>query len=68
MITAAKPILTEAGTSAKITGKAINDGDELSSQPKEIQSTFYPGVCITNLFGLACFSTLLLNYVTLIIG
>ena len=68
LIITAKPILIEVGTSPKIAGKAIKDGEEISSQSKEKQSTLDPSTRIINLFGLAGFTTFLLTFVTLIIG
>ena len=68
LIIAAIPILTEVGTSLKIRGKAIKDGEEVGSQLKEKQSSFDRGARITYLFGLAGLTTFLLAFVTLIIG
>lgn len=68
LIVAAVPILTEVGTSVKIRGKAIKDGEEVGSQLKEKQSSFDRGARITYLFGLAGITTFLLAFVTLIIG
>ena len=68
LIIAAVPILTEVGTSVKIRGKAIKDGEEVGSQLKEKQSSFDRGARITYLFGLAGLTTFLLAFVTLIIG
>lgn len=68
LVIAAVPILTEVGTSAKIAGKAIKDGEEIGSQLKEKQSSFDRGARITYLFGLAALTTFILAFVTLIIG
>jgi hypothetical protein len=68
LIIAAIPILTEVGTSVKIRGKAIKDGEEVGSQLKDKQSSFDRGARITYLFGLAGLTTFLLAFVTLIIG
>lgn len=68
LVIAAVPILTEVGTSAKIAGKAIKDGEEVGSQLKEKQSSFDRGARITYLFGLAALTTFILAFVTLIIG
>jgi hypothetical protein len=68
LIIAAVPILTEVGTSVKIRGKAIKDGEEVGSQLKDKQSSFDRGARITYLFGLAGLTTFLLAFVTLIIG
>ena len=67
LIIAAVPILTEVGTSVKIRGKAIKDGEEVGSQLKDKQSSFDRGARITYLFGLAGLTTFLLAFVTLII-
>lgn len=68
LVIAAVPIFTEVGTSAKIAGKAIKDGEEVGSQLKEKQSSFDRGARITYLFGLAALTTFILAFVTLIIG
>ncbi len=68
LVIAAVPIITEVGTSAKIAGKAIKDGEEVGSQLKEKQSSFDRGARITYLFGLAALTTFILAFVTLIIG
>jgi len=68
LIIAAVPIVTEVGASAKITGKAIKDGEEVGPQLKEKQSAFDRGARTTYLFGIAALTTFLLAIVTLIIG
>ena len=68
MIIAAIPILTEVGTSVKIRGKAIKDGEKVGTQLKDKQSSFDRGARISYLFGLAALTTFLLTFLTLIIG
>jgi hypothetical protein len=67
-IIAAVPIFTEVGTSAKIAGKALKDGEKVGSQLKEKQPAFDRGARITYLFGLAGFTTLILAILALSIG
>jgi len=67
-IIAAVPIFTEVGTSAKIAGKALKDGEKVGSQLKEKQPAFDRGARITYLFGLAGFTTLILAFLALSIG
>ena len=67
-IIAAVPIFTEVGTSAKIAGKALKDGEKVGSQLKEKQPAFDRGARITYLFGLAGFTTLILALLALSIG
>lgn len=68
LIIAVVPIIFEVGANAKIAGKAIKDGDKVSDQLKEKQSTFERSARITYLFGLAAITTFLLAIVTLAIG
>lgn len=68
LIVAAVPIVFEVGTSARIAGKAIKDGEEIGTQLKDKKSAFDRGARITYLFGLAAITTLLLALVTLVIG
>lgn len=67
-IVAAIPIFTELGTSARIAGKAIKDGEQVGSQLKEKQPAFDRGARITYLFGLAGITTFILAILTLSIG
>ena len=67
-IIAAVPIFTEVGTSAKIAGKALKDGEKVGDQLKEKQSTFDRGARITYLFGLSGITTFVLAILTLTIG
>jgi len=65
LIVAALPILFEIGTSAKIAGKAIKDGEKVGSQLKDKKATFDLGARITYLFGLAGITTFILAILTL---
>ena len=67
-IIAAVPVFTEIGTSAKIAGKALKDGEKVGSQLKEKQPAFDRGARITYLFGLSAFTTFILAILTLAIG
>jgi uncharacterized membrane protein YhaH (DUF805 family) len=67
-IIAAVPVFTEIGTSAKIAGKALKDGEKVGSQLKEKQPTFNRGARITYLFGLAGITTFTLALLALSIG
>jgi len=68
LIIAAVPVFTEVGTSVKIAGKAIKDGEKVGSQLKEKQPAFDRGARITYLFGLSAFTTFILAILTLAIG
>jgi len=65
LIVAALPILFEIGTSAKIAGKAIKDGEKVGSQLKDKKATFDLGARITYLFGLGGITTFILAILTL---
>ena len=67
-IIAAVPVFSEVGTSAKIAGKALKDGEKVGSQLKEKQPAFDRGARITYLFGLSAFTTFILAILTLAIG
>lgn len=67
-IIAAVPVFTEVGTSAKIAGKALKNGEKVGSQLKEKQPTFDRGARITYLFGFSAFTTFILAILTLAIG
>ncbi len=67
-IIAAVPVFTEVGTSAKIAGKALKNGEKVGSQLKEKQPTFDRGARITYIFGLSAFTTFILAILTLAIG
>lgn len=67
-IIAAVPVFSEVGTSAKIAGKALKDGEKVGSQLKDKQPAFDRGARITYLFGLSAFTTFILAILTLAIG
>ena len=67
-IIAAVPIFTEVGTSAKIAGKALKDGEKVGDQLKEKKTAFDRGARITYLFGLSGITTFVLAILTLAIG
>jgi hypothetical protein len=67
-IIAAVPVFSEVGTSAKIAGKALKDGEKVGSQLKEKQPAFDRGARISYLFGLSAFTTFILAILTLAIG
>ncbi len=67
-IIAAVPVFTEVGTSVKIAGKSLKNGEKVGSQIKEKQPTFDRGARITYLFGLSAFTTFILAILTLAIG
>ena len=64
-IIAAIPIFFEVGSSAKIIGKSLKEGDEAGSQMKDKQKTFDQGARITYLFGLSGITTFILAFLTL---
>jgi hypothetical protein len=66
-IIAAVPIFTEVGTSAKIAGKALKDGEKIGDQLKEKKPSFDRGARITYLFGLSGITTFVLAFLTLAI-
>ena len=65
IIIAAIPIFFEIGSSAKIIGKSLKDGEEVGSQMKDKKKTFDLGARITYLFGLSGITTLILAFLTL---
>jgi hypothetical protein len=67
-IIAVIPIFTEAGTSAKATGKALREGQKVGNLLKEKQGDFDKGAQITYLYGLSGFTALLLSILTLPLG
>jgi len=67
-IIASIPVFTEVGTSAKIAGKALKDGEKVGTQQKEKQPAFDRDTRITYLFGLAGISTFILAFLALGIG
>ena len=68
LIIAAVPVFTEVGTSMKIAGKAIKDGEKVGSQLKEKKPGFDRGARISYSFGLSAFTTFILAILTLAIG
>jgi uncharacterized membrane protein YhaH (DUF805 family) len=68
LIIAAVPVFTEVGTSMKIAGKAIKDGEKVGSQLKEKKPGFDRGARITYSFGLSAFTTFILAFLALSIG
>ena len=67
-IIAAVPVFTKVGTSAKIAGRALKDGEKVGSQLKEKQPAFDRGARITYLSGLAGITTFILTFLALSIG
>ena len=64
-IIAAIPIFFEIGSSARIIGRSLKDGDEIGDQMKNKKKTFDQGARITYLFGLTGISTFILAFLTL---
>lgn len=62
------PIISEVGTSAKATGKAIKDGQKVGNLLKDKQGDFDRGARTTYLYGLSGFFALLLSILTLPLG
>ena len=62
---AAIPIFFEIGSSAKIIGRSLKDGEEVGTQMKEKKNTFDLGARITYLFGLSGITTFVLAILTL---
>lgn len=67
LVIAVVPIFTELGSSAKIVGKSLKDGEKAGPKLKEKQSQFTRGAHSTYLFGLAAFSTFILAVISLAI-
>lgn len=68
LIIAVIPIFSEIGNSARIAGRAIREGEKVSSILKEKQSIYEHGARITYLYGLSGITTFILSIITLIIG
>lgn len=68
LIIAAIPIFGEIGSSAKIVGKSIKDGEDSGPRFKEKQPQFDRGARKTYLYGLAALTTLILAVVSLALG
>jgi hypothetical protein len=67
-IIAAIPIVTEVGSSAKIAGKAVKEGEKVGPQLKEKQAVFERGAHTTYVFGLAGLAAFILSMLSLSIG
>lgn len=67
-IIAAIPIATEVGSSAKIAGKAIREGEKVGPQLKEKQAIFERSAHTTYVFGLAGLAAFILSMLSLSIG
>jgi hypothetical protein len=68
LIIAVIPIFSEIGSSAKIAGRAIREGEKVNLILKEKQSVYAHGARITYLYGLSGMTTFILSIITLIIG
>lgn len=64
-IIAAIPIFFEIGSSAKIIGRSLKEGEEIGDQMQNKKQTFDRGARITYLFGLTGISTFILAFLTL---
>lgn len=64
-IIAAIPIFFEIGSSAKIIGRSLKEGEEIGDQMRNKKQTFDRGARITYLFGLTGISTFILAFLTL---
>ena len=64
-IFAAIPIFFEIGSSAKIIGRSLKEGEEIGDKMKNKKQTFDRGARITYLFGLSGISTFILAFLTL---
>lgn len=62
------PIVTEVGTSAKVTGKAIRDGQKIGNLLKDKQGDFDSGARTTYVYGLSGVTALVLSILTLPLG
>ena len=67
-VVAVIPIFTEIGGSAKIAGRAIRKGVDVSEQLKEKQKVYQVSAKTTYLFGVAGMITLLLSILFLALG
>jgi hypothetical protein len=68
LVIAAIPILTEVGSSAKIVGKSLKDGEETGTQLKEKKPQYDRGARTTYLFGFAALTTFILAIISLALG
>ena len=64
-IIAAIPIFFEIGSSAKIIGRSLKEGEEVGSKMKDKRKTFDRGARITYLFGLSGITTFVLAFLAL---
>jgi uncharacterized membrane protein YhaH (DUF805 family) len=64
-IIAAIPIFFEIGSSARIIGRSLKEGDEIGDQMKNKKQTFDRGARITYLFGLTGITTFILAFLAL---
>lgn len=67
-IIAAVPIFSEVGSSAKIAGRAVKQGEKVGPQLKEKQTTFERGAQTTYVFGLSGLAAFILSMLSLSIG
>lgn len=67
LVIAAIPIFSEVGSSAKIIGRSLKDGEDAGSQLKEKQSQFNRGARTTYVFGLAALTTFILAVITFVL-
>jgi K+-transporting ATPase A subunit len=65
LIVAAIPIFFEIGSRAKIIGKSLKEGEEVSSQMEDKKKSFDRGARITYLFGLSGITTFILAFLAL---
>lgn len=68
LVIAAVPILTELGSSAKIVGKSLKDGEEAGTQLKEKKPQYDRGPRTTYLYGFAGLTTFILAIISLALG
>ncbi len=66
LIIAVIPIFSEIGSSAKIAGRAIREGEKVSSILKDKQPVYEQGARVTYLYGLSGITTFILSIITLI--
>lgn len=64
-IIAVIPIFFEIGSSAKLIGRSLKDGEEVGDEMKNKRKTFDRGARITYLFGLTGLTTFILAFLTL---
>lgn len=64
-IIAVIPIFFEIGSSAKLIGRSLKDGEEVGDEMNNKRKTFDRGARITYLFGLTGITTFILAFLTL---